>query len=264
MSDRRLIEVEQRGVTTTISLNRPEKRNALTPDMILALKDACLGVSDNERCRVVVITATGTDFSLGVDLALPPNDEKTPTLLSRRRAAGLGGQLLRAVREIPQPTICAVRGVAMGGGACIASACDFRIAADNARVGYGEVKMGMNLMWGGVPQCMALIGLSRAKQMIMSGDLLDAETLLDWGFFDAVCTEEEMNREVARWIDRYAQLPPIAVQMIKSGINNVADAVGAAVMHMDSDQFLLAVGSKDSEEAIAAFLSKREPIFSGN
>src|ERR1700742_5169609 len=104
----------------------------------------------------------------------------------RRRGAAFGAQLIRSLQEIPQPTICAVQGIATGAGGCIAAACDFRIGADDARVGYGEVKLGMNLMWHALPICVRLVGPARAKQMIMTGKLFDAATLERWGFLDLV------------------------------------------------------------------------------
>ena len=119
-------------------------RNALNRDTMVQLRDAALAVSDN---RYVPSSEPGTDFSVGADLKEVSVMEPGGSLLRARRDAELGQKLLTAIREIHQPTICAVQGIATGGGACIAAACDFRIAATDARLGLGEVKVGMNLMW---------------------------------------------------------------------------------------------------------------------
>jgi enoyl-CoA hydratase/carnithine racemase len=171
---------------------------------------------------------------------------------------------MRALQEIPQPTICAVHGIATGGGACIASACDFRVASDDARMGYGEVKIGINLMWSALPLAVHLVGPARAKRMVMSGKLFDAATLERWGFLDAVVPSTDVLAAAHAMAAEYAALPPIAVQMIKRSINAISGALDRAIMHMDADQWLLAAGSDDFREAVAAFFEKRAGEFKGN
>jgi enoyl-CoA hydratase/carnithine racemase len=160
--------------------------------------------------------------------------------------------------------ICAIQGIATGGGACIPTACDFRIATPSTRMGYGEVKMGINLMWNALPVCVHLIGPARAKRMIMSGKLFDAPTLLSWGFVDELVEPDSLDATARAWAEEYASLPPIAVQMIKRSVNRVAGALDQAVMHMDTDQWLLTTHSEDFREAVNAFFEKRKPDFKGN
>ena len=176
----------------------------------------------------------------------------------------LARALMHAIQEIHQPTICAVQGIATGAGACITSACDFRVGADDARVGYGEVKLGINLMWNAVPLCVHLVGAARAKRMIMTGKLFDAATLERWGFLDEVVPRPDLDAAALRWAEEYAALPPLAVQMIKRSVNHVAGALDRAVMHMDADQWLLSSMSGDFKEAVTAFFEKRRPEFSGD
>ncbi|MHB8529483.1 MAG: enoyl-CoA hydratase/isomerase family protein [Caulobacteraceae bacterium] len=201
------------------------------------------------------------DFSVGADLAQPRAAQGS--LLARRRAAEHGGQLMRAIQEIPQPTICAVNGVATGAGACIASACDFRIAAESARIGYGQVRLGINLMWNAAPVCVHLVGAARAKRMIMTGALFDAATLERWGFLDEIVPAGELNARARALALEYAELPPIPVQMIKRSINHISGPLDRAIMHMDADQWLLATLTEDHREAVSAFFAKRKPRFRG-
>ena len=131
-------------------------------------------------------------------------------------------------------------------------------------MGYGEVKLGMNLMWNAVPTCIHLVGPSRAKQMSMTGRLIPADTLERWGFIDEVCDHDQLDNRAQEWAKEYAALPPNAVQMIKRSINRVSGALDQALMHADSDQWLLATKSEDFKEAVTAFIDKRDPNFTGN
>ncbi|MFI4973406.1 MAG: enoyl-CoA hydratase/isomerase family protein [Caulobacterales bacterium] len=258
-----VIEVRRDGAIAAVTINRPERRNAVTGQMMRDLEQVSRDFAGDEQTRAVIFRAEGSDFSVGADLAQPPSGGAPASLLMRRRGVELGASLMRAMQEIPQPTICAVQGVATGAGACIASACDFRIGADNARVGYGEVKLGMNLMWNAVPICVHLVGPARAKRMIMTGALFDAATLERWGFLDEVTPPAELDTRARAWAEDYAQLPPIPVQMIKRSVGQVAGALDRAIMHMDADQFLLASLSDDYREAVSAFFEKRKPVFRG-
>jgi len=257
------IHLTRDGNVATVTITRPERRNAINRAMLRELGEVCQAFTDDEQTRAVIVRAAGTDFSVGADLREPPSRSSDASMIMRRRIAERGAILMRALRDIPQPTICALNGVATGGGACIATACDFRIAATSARVGYGEVKLGMNLMWHAVPLCVHLVGPARAKQMIMTGKLFDAATLERWGFLDQVVEPQDLDCAAQAMAREYADLPPNAVQMIKRSIDMVAGALDHAIMHMDADQFVLATMTADHREAIDAFLEKRPAAFTG-
>ena len=139
------------------------------------------------------------------------------------------------------------------------------VAAADAGSGCGAIgSAGGVAVACAVPVCVALIGPARAKRMIMSGKLFDAATLLGWGFLDEVVPREKLDAAARAMAEEYAALPPIAVQMIKRSINRVAGALDQAVMHADSDQWLLAAHSGDFREAVGAFFEKRKPSFKGN
>ncbi|MDZ4870061.1 MAG: enoyl-CoA hydratase/isomerase family protein [Alphaproteobacteria bacterium] len=258
------IDVARDGHIATVTINRPEKRNAITNEMMEDIERIARDFAKDEKSRVIIVRAEGRDFSIGADLSQPRFQGDPQSLLIRRRQLQLGGLMMRALKEIHQPTICAVQGIATGGAACIATACDFRIGADDARIGYGEVKVGINLMWHAVPTCVHLIGPARAKRMIMSGKLFDAATMEKWGFLDEVVPRADLDKAARDMAEEYAALPPIAVQMIKRSINQVSGALDQAVMHMDADQWLLATTSEDFREAVSAFFEKRKPTFKGN
>ena len=254
--------IERQDAVTTVSISRTERRNALTPEMLVALRDIAEGFRNDSETRTVIIRNDGQDFSVGADIGRM--DQSPTSVQMLRRTAENGALLMRAIREIHQPTLCLIRGVATGGGACIASACDFRFASPEAQIGYGEVKLGINLMWHALPLAIQSVGLSRAKQMVMTGELYDAKTMLEWGFLDEVVSSKEVEDRVFDAARKYAALPPVAVQMIKRSANAWAGALDHAVMHADADQWLLATKTEDFTEAIAAFRTKRTPKFKGN
>lgn len=249
----------------TITLDRPERRNALTQAMLAELErlaDSLRGAGD---VRAVIVRAEGSDFSVGADIGEMDARLASPAPLAEaRRAAQLGARVMRAVQGIDQPTICVLKGIATGGATCIATACDFRIAAAGARAGYGEVKIGINLMWNALGPLVELVGPARAKRMVMTGALFHAEALAGWGLIDEIVPAGDADARALALAHELAALPPMAVQMIKRSINAVSGALHAAVLHADADQWLLATQGDDFAEALAAFREKRPGRFTGN
>lgn len=256
--------LEQDGHIVTITHDRREKRNALTPASLAQLKAMAEDLADNPEARAVIIRAEGKDFSVGADIGGMGEVKAPPSTVQVRRSAELGSRLMRAIREIHQPTICVVQGIATGGAACIATACDFRIGTPDARIGYGEVKLGINLMWHALPLAIQTVGLARAKRMVMTGQLFDAETMHDWGFFDEIVLADERDAAARRLAETFAGLPPVAVQMIKRSANAWSGALDQAIMHADADQWLLGTRTADFAEGMGAFFEKRPPRFTGN
>lgn len=264
MMDYKYVEIERDGHIATFWLNRPDRLNALSPEVMAEIEAAARSFLDDEETRVVIFAGRGKHFCAGADLQVRQDaNANPPSLLMARRQSGLGGRMIRAISEMKQVTIAAVHGAGAGGGCCIPVACDFRIGSDDCKIGYPEVQRGMNLMWGALPQCVHLIGPARAKRMIMLGNLEPAETLLEWGFLDEVVLRDRLMDRAREIAADYAARPPIAVQMIKESVNAVAQAFDAATMHMDVDQNLLTSKTEDLREGIAAFLEKREPEFRG-
>jgi enoyl-CoA hydratase/carnithine racemase len=262
VAEHEFFRIERQGAVTSVSIDRPGRRNALTPEMLVSLRQISERFRDDTETRAVIIRSDCPDFSVGADIGRMDGDRPSTEML--RRTAENGALLMRAIREIHQPTLCLIRGVATGGGACIPSACDFRFGTPDARIGYGEVKLGINLMWHALPLTIQSVGLSRAKQMVMTGDLFDAETMREWGFLGEIIDADRADDFVMEQAQKYAVLPPIAVQMIKRSANAYAGALDQAVMHADADQWLLTTRTEDFREGVAAFREKRPPDYKGN
>jgi len=152
----------------------------------------------------------------------------------------------------------------MGGGACIATALDFRIGARDCFMSYPEILIGVNLMWQSLPLCVQLVGPARAKRLVIGGEHIAGPTLLDWGVLDEMVDADDVMATAMEWARRYAGQPPVAAQMIKRSVNAISSALDRSIMHMDFDQHLLAEDTEDATSAKTAYLEKRPPVFKGN
>ncbi len=256
------IRIERDGAIAVVKFNRPERANALNHAHLADIEHAALSFADDAKTRVVIFTGEGKHFSSGADLdgGGPPVDG----LLMARRVSRMGQRATSAVYNMDQITIAAWNGAAMGGGAVLATAMDFRIGADNCFIAYPEIDIGVNLMWKGLPLLMHLVGPANAKRLVIGGERAPAAELARIGALDAVVTLDELMPTAFAWAKKYASKSPIAAQMIKQSVNAIASALDQSIMHMDVDQNLLSSRTEDRNEAIQAYRSKTEPEFKGN
>jgi enoyl-CoA hydratase/carnithine racemase len=226
---------------------------------------AARSFQDDVETRAVVFRGRGKHFCSGADLVEAAESSEEPaTRLATRRQLRRGPEMIGAIHQMNQITVCAMKGVSLGGGACIATACDFRVADTGAVAGYPEVKLGMNLSWIALPLCVHLVGPSVAKRLIALGNKESAEDLLRWGFVDEVVDPDELESRAFEIAREFADRPPIAAQMIKQSVNALVSALDQSVMHMDRDQWAWTATTDDFREGIRSFLEKRPPEFKGD
>ncbi|TMK54322.1 MAG: enoyl-CoA hydratase [Actinobacteria bacterium] len=261
--DTLLVSRDDAGVVT-LTLNRPERKNAFTQqswhELIAVLDEVAVSRDD----RVVVITGAGDAFTSGADLG--PRDE------GERIADGAGTalRLMRTVgrcalrlHELPQPTIAAVNGAAVGAGCNLALGCDLIIAADTARFIEIFPKRGLSLDNGGSWLLPRLIGLHKAKEIAYLGDPVSGEEAARIGLVNAVVPEAELMEHVTALARRLAAQPPMQLSVIKKQLNHSASMTLAEAVEWEDVAQALAFGSADAKEALQAFVQKREPRFTG-
>ena len=258
------VSLERAGRLVTVTYDRGDGLNALSIQGMTELRDVARALADDDSSSIIVLTGTSV-FSAGADLKDPDRKGRDEmTLLQQRSAVRLGPDMCQAWADLEQVTIAAIEGFCIGGGLALVASCDHRVCSDTAEFRLPEVPLGMNMSWRSVPRLVALMGPSRAKQLIMLGRKLNAQTALDWGLVDEIAASGKTLTAATRLARDYAALPPIALRMTKQAIDTAAQPLAFATSFMDRDQFLLASQSNDQAEAIRAFLEKRAPDFSGD
>lgn len=256
------IKVARGSEIATVTFNRPKNANALNLRHIEEIEHAALSFREDPVARVVIFEGAGKHFTSGADLN--ERQAEGDALAVMRQKRRIGQRCIQALLDMDQITIGAWTGAAMGGGACIAAAMDFRIGAEDCFMSFPEILIGVPLMWQALPVCVRLMGPARAKRMIISGEHIHGPTLLDWGVLDDMVPKEQVGDRAMEWAERYAAQPPLAAQMIKRSVNAICGALDRSIMHMDFDQHLLASQTEDAAEAIDAYRSKRKAVFKGN
>ena len=221
-----------------VYLNRPESMNALNEGLLKELTAFNNSLKNDYDSKVVVYTGEGGNFSAGADIKENVSSE------SKLKAwrSNVGKPAVMSFLEINQITISAINGYCLGGAACFASACDFRIAAEDALLGYPEINLGMNLNWFGLPLAVRLVGPAKAKKLVIGGQQETAPTLLEWGVYDEVCKNDDLINSAKRMAEFYASKSALPAQMIKKSVNAITYNSDFSAMHMDYDQFLLTRG----------------------
>lgn len=257
------LKISRDGPLAMVTLNRPDKANALNFQHLAELEHAALGFREDLETRVVIFTGAGKHFSSGADLTDPGTAYQVPMTLRRRRSR-IGERAIQAIYGIDQITIAAWNGAAMGGGACITTAVDFRIGAEDCFMQYPEVDIGLNLMWKSLPLITHLAGPARAKRLVAGGERVRAATLLQWGILDELVATTDLLTRAQLFAERYTSKPPAAVQMIKQSVNHIVSALDRSIMHMDVDQNLYSASSEDRRAALAAYLNGEPAQFTGD
>lgn len=253
------LQVEIADRVATLTVDRPEKRNALNGQVRAELIAALDRLEPDDDVRVVVLTGAGDRaFVAGADI-----DEMAERTPLEQRAAMEGRRVFSAVSEFPKPVIASIHGYALGGGCELALACDLRVAARSARLGQPEINLALLPGGGGTQRLPRLIGLGRAMRLILTGELIDAEEAERIGLVDFLVDDDELQDRTRGLATSIAARSPVALRLIKQAVRASAEMPLGAGLAFERELFITAFSSEDRREGVRAFLEKRKPEFDG-
>ncbi len=252
-----LIDVADNGVVT-VTMNRPEKKNAANAVMWDELRTTWDEIALDPAVRCVVMTGAGDAFCSGADLGGQRGVER-----HQLQSMNLIHRTVQALYAIMVPVIAKVNGVAAGAGMNMALACDLVLASDQARFSEIFVRRGLTVDFGGTWILPRLIGLHKAKELAFFGDVISARQAEDFGFVNRVVPHAELDEVAATWADALAAGPPLAMAMTKRLLTLNATADFATALEGEGMAQTVNFATEDTREAVQAFLDKRQPTFKG-
>jgi len=259
MPEYQTITVDKRGTIAVLTINRPDKLNALNKTVHAEGVAALDELRKDSSVRVVVITGSGPkSFIAGADISEFAG--QTPVT---QRDLFLERTFFNTIDTFPKPVIAMINGFCLGGGNELALACDIRIASENARFAQPEINLGIMCGGGGTQRLTRLIGEGRAMEMVLTGDMIDAQTALKFGLVTAVHPAEELEARTMELAEKIAEKAPIALQMSKEAVKFASRSNLDEGLRREVDLFAICFSTEDKEEGVAAFLEKRKPNFKG-
>ncbi len=242
-----------------ITLNRPEKLNAFSPKLVEELYHALSDADRDESVRVIIITGGDTVFAAGADLAAM--EEAAPDVVQTLKSRFAANNPYDYIEQIGKPVIAAIAGYALGGGCELAMCCDLRIAAETAQFGQPEIRVGLIPGAGGTQRLPRLIGMTRAKELIMVGEFIGAEEAKQLGLVNAVVPTEKLLDETKKLAAKLAKRPPFGLRLAKMVMNMGADRDLQSALALEREAFAMLFATEDQKEGIRAFNEKRKPEF---
>lgn len=257
--------VERSGAIATVRFNRPEKLNPINEKVMQELLAIAQEFQDDETTRIIILTGQGRSFCVGADMQmfasiLDPNRPRSSDR-ARLRSAKIGWRLMDEWERLDQITIAAVNGFAVGGGVSLAMACDFRIAASGSRMWIPEVRLGVPYIWGSVSRLINLVGMAKAKELVMTCDEITAEEALALGLVNQVVPLDQLSHAASALATKILNKPPMAIRRTKEFFKALSVHRAGDITYADAHLGLSAFESEDMREAVAAFREKREGTF---
>lgn len=252
---------ERDGSVARVWLDRPEAKNALTADVLRRLSQIADTVDEDESLRAMVIRGRNGTFCSGFDLGNLQRD-----FLGERglEIAVLGAKTCERIASMRTPTVAVLEGHTTAGGFEIMLACDFAVAARSARIGDFHIRRGLFGGAGPIYRVPRLVGMRRAKELLMTGKLISSDEALDWGLINAVHGEEELDAGVDEFVGTLTDKSPLTMWLTKMTVNRGLDADTESLMVMEHLAVGLTMKSDDAAEGVTAFLEKREPRWTGS
>ncbi|MDD5722614.1 MAG: enoyl-CoA hydratase-related protein [Syntrophales bacterium] len=259
MEYKNIFFVVEEGIAT-ITFNRPKALNAMNSETMMELKAALTACKDDDNVKVIILTGSGnTAFVAGADIAQMQDMEPCDALAFME----LGHEVLRLLETIPKPSIAAVNGFALGGGTEISLACDMRFVAENAKFGQPEILIGLIPGWGGTQRLPRLIGMGRAKELVLGGGQIDAARAYEIGLANKVYPSGQLMEETRKFAIKLTGMPTFAMKMAKDAINFGYDLSLDNANRLENQCCSQCFSTRDQKEGMKAFLEKRKPNYIG-
>ncbi|MFQ6013588.1 MAG: 3-hydroxyacyl-CoA dehydrogenase/enoyl-CoA hydratase family protein, partial [Thermoplasmata archaeon] len=256
-----LLEKDPDAMTATLVLNRPERLNTLTPEMIEELSRALASLREDPEVRCLVLRGAGDRaFCAGADVTSFAGIDKAHKAWTSTREVH---RVFKELEDFPKPTVAAIHGYALGGGLEIALACDFRLATKDATLGQVETSLGLIPGAGGTQRLSRLVGLGRAKELILLARRIHGEEAQAIGLVGEAVEPDSFEEAVAELAGKLAKGPPVALRLAKMLLNRGAQGLGETGLDLEALAFSVATSTEDLFEGISAFLGKKEPKFKG-
>ncbi len=254
-----LFEADERGIAR-ITVNRPEKLNALSAAVIAELDDVFERVASDASIRAAIVTGAGTKaFVAGADI----NELAALSAFEMSEHAIRGQRAFRKLETCRKPSVAAINGFALGGGLELAMACTVRFASDNAKLGQPEVKLGLIPGYGGTQRLPRLVGRGRALELLLSGEPITAAEAHRIGLVNAVVPQAELLDYSRAWLEKVMANGPAAIGLAMDAVDIGLDSGLEAGIRFEAAAFGMAAATEDRREGTRAFLEKRKPAFAG-
>lgn len=251
---------EKKEGVARITINRPQVLNALDIETRKELLTALLDADADEDVKVVVLTGAGEKaFSAGADLKI--FRDMTPK--EARRYVKLAKQVARTIETLSKPVIAVVRGYALGGGLELALSCDIILAAEDARFGQTEINVGLIPGVGGTQRLPRAVGIRKAKEMIYTGQMIDAQEAYRLGLVNKVVPKEKLDEALNEMLSHIMSKSPLILRLAKQAVNKSFETDLASGLDYESELFIYCFTTEDQKEGARAFLEKRKPEFKG-
>ncbi|HLF06236.1 MAG TPA: enoyl-CoA hydratase-related protein [Thermoplasmata archaeon] len=252
------IKVEVEGPVATLTVDRPEVLNAMNPGALRELEGAVDEIENDSAIRVIILTGAGEkSFVAGADIS----EMMQFTPQQALSYGDLGQRVCMKLQRSSKVTIAAVNGFALGGGCELAISCDIRIASDRAKFGQPEVKLGVTPGWGGTQRLIHLVGVGKAKELVLLGETIDASEALRIGLVEKVVPHGTALEEAKKMASAIASRGPFAVRMAKQAINEGLEAPLSSALEYEKKVFALCFSTADLREGMKAFKEKRAANF---
>lgn len=241
----------------TITVNRPDKMNALNRLTLEEIDNAVKMAVGDEGVAAIIVTGSGNKaFVAGADISefmnYSPDEGKA--------LSSFGQKVFKNIEDCPKPVVAAVNGFALGGGCELAMSCHIRVASDNAKFGQPEVKLGLIPGYGGTQRLVQLIGKGKAMELLMTADMLDAQSALQLGLVNYVTTQEQLKAKCEEIINKIKMQSPVAIAGIVRSVDSYFTD-GENGFDTEAEEFGKCFGKNDFKEGVSAFLEKRKPVF---